>query len=166
MIAIVVIVVILVFSRLNKLVFARWLRDVEAKKVSSHKISLVLFSAIPLGICVTILAIKYDYFNVDFGIIYYVVVSGIFLIGGIDVRISSSVEHDEALSWIRLLITLLTVTYLSVLVIEFPKTIFKDLVSLKFPRIFTEFLSLLFTLCGYYIRMYLPPLKNVFNKVS
>ena len=105
------------------LAITQWVKDAEEGKVSPKNIGSVFFSCVPLLLLMGFLGWRTDYFKLEISIIFYMSMAGIFLITAIDAKTASShASLDEIKDWMKWLISLLIVTYLLILYMEYPET--------------------------------------------
>lgn len=112
-----------IFGIFTSLATAKWIKNVNAGKVSRNKISLGFISPVPAILLITYLGWKTNYFKTDISIIFFLTFAILFLMTAIEASSSSSdYSLEESKIWMKWIIVLLVITYLIVLCIEYPKT--------------------------------------------
>ena len=105
------------------LAITQWVKDAEEGKVSPKNIGSVFFCSALLLLLIGFLGWRTDYFKLEISIIFYMTMAGILLITSIDAKTAFSLaSHDAIKDWMKWLISLLVVTYLLILCMEYPET--------------------------------------------
>ncbi len=119
----VLILFIQILSIIPSLAAAKWIKDVNAGKVSRHNISLGFLIAFYGMLFTAYLGWKTNFFKIHISIIFCLTMASIFLITAIEANSSSSdYSLEESKVWLKWLLSLLVITYLIVLCFEYPKT--------------------------------------------
>lgn len=107
----------------STLAITQWVKDAEEGKVSPKNIGSVFFFSALLLLLIGFLGWRTDYFKLEIGIIFYMTMAGILFIMSIDAKKASShASLDKIKHWMKWLISLLVVTYLLILCMEYPET--------------------------------------------
>ena len=116
------ILLINLFGIFGCVVIANWIKKVRQGRVSRSNISFNFFILSLLIVEVMIFGIYTDYFKSETSPVFLAAMATIFLITAIDVKITPCQELiEEAKEWKKWLISLLTITYLITLLMDYSK---------------------------------------------